>query len=95
MIYDNNLKGAFSVVLVGLFVDLYMLQYVGLCASVNSRMKSKHYGSRRYPPLSIGHSIQTMRGWDGGGEGGQEGERERMGGWTKLSVLEHSGLTAI
>lgn len=94
--------------LFGLFVCWPLNPAVcGTERSVNSRIKSKHYCSCRYPPLGIGFRIQTMRGWDGGvgegwdGEGAKgmnrekEREWERMGGWTSLSVLEHSGLSAI
>ena len=57
--------------LVCLFVDLYV-GHRGVCVYVNSRIKSKHYCSCRYPPLGISHRIQTMRGGDGGGESGAE-----------------------
>lgn len=75
---------------------------------VNRSRKLIQCWSCRYPPLGNSYTNQRIWGWDGGVGRRQDGQsqartsrnrwRERWkerGGWTKLSMLEHSGLSAI
>lgn len=75
---------------------------------VNRSRKLIQCWSCWYPPLGNSYTNQRIWGWGGGVGRRQDGEsqartsrnrwRERWkerGGWTKLSMLEHSGLSAI
>lgn len=75
---------------------------------VNRSRKLIQCWSCRYPPLGNSYTNQRIWGWGGGVGRRQDGEsqartsrnrwREKWkekGGWTKLSMLEHSGLSAI